>query len=111
MINKTPATFFYILTGVAALATLAIFWPYFVPLALAGVFAVVTRPIYNFFMKVLFRKKTLAALASVLLVFIIVLGPMITIGILAFNEVTGIYHAFVDDSGSLTVADYAGRIQ
>ncbi len=111
MINRTTATFFYILTGIAAIATVIIFWPYMVPLALAGVCAVVAYPIQRFFLGMFKGRKTWAALCSVIVVVVLILGPLISIGTMVFNEVSGIYDSFVNDTGSIAFADYVGRAQ
>lgn len=110
MINKSQATFFYIIVGIVAALVVAIFWTYLVPLILAGVFAIVAQPIHRR-VHVVLRKKTLSALATLLIIFVLIIGPLATLSVFVFNEVSGVYDAFIVGDGSLTAAEYAGRVQ
>ncbi len=110
MINKSQATFFYVIVGIVAALVVAIFWTYLIPLILAGVFAIVAQPIQRAMHKV-FRRKTVSALATLLIIFVVVLGPLVTLSVFVFNEVSGVYNAFVIGDGTLTAAEYAGRVQ
>lgn len=111
MLNRTQLNFFYVLMGAAALFTLAIFFPYFSPLFMAGIMAIVFTPFYQKMYRTLWEKENLAAFVTVIVVFLIILVPL---GLLAFfivQEIRGVYSYLTDEGGILVVTDFLGRMQ
>ncbi|MEN9622202.1 MAG: hypothetical protein RLZZ67_636 [Candidatus Parcubacteria bacterium] len=97
MNTKKLQLYFFIglLLAVVALA-LALFQPFIAPIALAFMASIVVRPVDNWFLKVFKHKRTLAAILTVVFMFVVILVPLsilvqqITIESFNFyNEVRG----------------------
>lgn len=83
--------FFWVLLGVVGAFTFAIMSPYLTPLFLAGVFTILFSPIHRLFLRKLSGNEGGAALATVLVVLVLVLIPLIFLGMLMFQEVLSIF--------------------
>lgn len=83
--------FFMILTaGISALAFF-IFKPYIAPIFLAAIIAIVFHPLYKRLLIFFKEKKSIASLASVVIVLGAILIPSIFIGIALYKEATTFY--------------------
>ncbi|MEP6956271.1 MAG: AI-2E family transporter, partial [Chthoniobacterales bacterium] len=76
--NRTRfRTIFVLLLVVATSALfLAVIWPFLKPLVLGAVLAGLSRPLYRWMTRVLRGRKSLAAILTLLLLFLLVVGPI-----------------------------------
>lgn len=74
--KKLQLHFFMGLLVVVIVLTIMIFWSFLVPLALAFMTAIITRPVYKFFLGAWKGRKSLSALMTVLFVLIVILVPL-----------------------------------
>lgn len=83
--------FFYALLSGVVLVTFFIFQPYLVTLTMATAFAVVCQPLYKGLLRILRGKASLAAIATILAVSILVLAPVSLIGAKVGQEAASLY--------------------
>ena len=89
--GRLQLIFFMILTTSVSVLAFFIFKPYIAPIFLAAIIAIVFHPVYRRLLKVFREKKSLASLASVLIVLGAILIPSIFIGIALYKEATTFY--------------------
>jgi predicted PurR-regulated permease PerM len=102
--------FFWILFGVVGLVTFTIMSPYLTPLFMAGVFTILFAPIHARMGKWLPGRPALSALATVGIVLVAILIPLIFLGVLMFQEVLSIYGALSQGNTALTWVDGVVRM-
>ncbi len=91
------------LVGVFVL-TVAIFWPFLKPLALAAVFAVVLQGLYQRISKLLGGWPSTAAFLTVIVGVFAILLPLSLVGVLVGNEARGLYASLDQGSGRSVIA-------
>jgi len=109
--QKYQVPFFYTILLIVVVLTGLIFLPYFQALFLALVFAVVMSPLYRFFRRLLIGWNDGAATLSVATIFFLVVVPLGFLTFLVFEESRDLYTYFSEGEGTLTLIDYAGRLQ
>lgn len=90
--------------------TVAIFWPFLKPLALAAVFAVVLQGLYGRISKLLGGWPSTAALLTVIISIFFILLPLSLIGVLVGNEAHNLYVSLEAGSGQSTLTQVFSRI-
>lgn len=97
---------FLVLVLLAAFAaTLFILKPFFTPLMLAAVFAVVAHPIYLFIKRLFGRYDSLAAVTTLAIVAIFIIAPLSALGVQVLTEALDLYDALsVNYKGGFAIA-------
>lgn len=97
--------YFLILCLVGAFAlTVAVFWPFLKPLALAAVFAVVLEGLYNRISKFLGGWPSTAALLTVVTSVVAILLPLSLVGMLVGEQAHSLYVSLEGEGGRTAVA-------
>lgn len=78
-----------------------VFLPYLTTLFLAGVFAVIFRPVYKKILKFLKGREFLAGLATVFLAAVVLTLPLIFFSVQIFNEASRLFSSLSEGSGFL----------
>ncbi len=96
--------FFFGLLFVTLIFTFMIFRPFLIVLILGISFSIVLHPVYEWFRN---RKLSewLASLLTVLLFIILLLGPLLTIGTIVFNQSQEVYRAVVSEGSAKPFLD------
>ncbi len=94
----------------ALLLTLAVFWPFLKPLALAAVFAVVLQGLYTRIANRLKTWPSTAALLTVLISVFAILLPLSLVGVLVANEAHNLYTSLEGGGGRTAVTEVFTRI-
>lgn len=97
--------FFWILFAIVGALAFIIMSPYLTPLFLAGVFTILFSPIHRHILKWTKNSASLAALLTVLAVFVLILIPLVFIGVLMFQEVVSIYGTLSHGNVAFTIVD------
>ncbi len=92
--QKLQIQFFLALLIAVFLLTAIILYPFLAPLAIGLMFAVVLKPVHEFFLRKLKSRKTLSAVATVTFFICVILTPLSYIGVVAFNEMYDFYIHF-----------------
>ncbi len=95
--------------GAGAL-TVAVFWPFLKPLALAAVFAVVLQGLYQRVVRALGGWPSTAALLTVIMSVFFILLPLSLVGVLVGNEARDLYVSLEAGSGQTTIAQMFLRV-
>lgn len=95
--NRLETYFFLALLVLVLVLTVFILLPHLSALMLAAVFAVVMRPTYRRFSRLFRGREGTAALATVLVVLIIIFTPLMVLGVKIFQEITNMYLALLDN--------------
>jgi predicted PurR-regulated permease PerM len=101
--HKLQHYFFLILFFLVGGIMFFIFKPFLSPLILAISFAVVFYPIYQHVLKSVRGRKSLAALATIFIVILLVLVPLVFIGSLLFSEARDLYVSITSNGGGIGV--------
>lgn len=89
--QKIQSILFLIILAIFLALFLLLLKPYLTIIIASGALAIVFAPLYNKFVKLFKQKKTLASLASVIIVMLIVLAPLFLIGFQVYQEASGLY--------------------
>ncbi len=101
---KIKQTVFYIAAFVVIIAlSVAIFKPYLMALALAGMLAVILGPVYQRLLG-RFKSPNFAATATIVLLMLVIIIPLILISNQIISEASGLYSRLT--SGDTQYADY-----
>src|SRR5436190_17262812 len=73
--NLRAAFLIILVVGVSALF-IAVCWPFLKPLLLAALFAGLSHPFYKWMMRVVGGRRSLAALLTLLFLFVVIAGPL-----------------------------------
>jgi predicted PurR-regulated permease PerM len=111
MTNKLQINFFYILLVAVSILAFFIFLPYFQVLFLAMVLSVLFYPVYRWILIACFGGRSIAALITMLVIFIVIVAPLGTLGFFMFQEIKTDYVQFTQGGGSDTLTNYLGRAQ
>jgi len=95
------AGLYFLLALILAIGFLAvtIALPFFTPLALAAVFAVILQPVYRFFVGQMPRYPGLAAFSTVIFSILVILGPVSLVGLQIAREATEVYLSLAEGDG------------
>ncbi|GAA4048958.1 AI-2E family transporter [Parerythrobacter jejuensis] len=99
---------FLLFLALATVAVLAISWPFIAPILWATLAAIMFQPLYQWILAKIPNKTNQAALASLLIIFFVVLVPAIWIGSIVVEQAAGIFIAFRD--GQIDVAAWFDQI-
>lgn len=101
MNTRVQVIFFSSLLLAALALAFFVFLPFLYPLVLAAVFAIVFHPLYKYLAHFFGKRKGWAALATALIVFIVVLTPLVFFGAEVFQESGRLYNAFAAQKENL----------
>lgn len=102
MNSRISSYFFFVLLLCAVVAAIFIFLPFLTPLILGGAMAVVSYPLYKWFCKIFAKgsdRSNWAALATTVVVLIVVLGPVFFLVASVYSETQSLYLALTDEGG------------
>jgi len=99
---------FLLLVVVISLAFAWILWPFFGAVLWGTILAIMFAPLYRRLLKSMRQRRTVAALASVTIVLLIVILPLTLIGALLVQEALGVYGKF--QSGELDLGRYVQQV-
>jgi predicted PurR-regulated permease PerM len=99
---------FLVLLVAVSLAFAWIVWPFFGAVLWATVLAILFSPLYRRLLRRMRQRRTLAALATVLIILVMVILPSALIGAMLLHEAFGVYDRV--QSGELTFARYAQQV-
>ena len=102
--QKLQAYFFVILLAAVAVVNGFVFLPYLSAIALAAVFAIVFRPVFEKLRKFLGDKGAFSAFITTLIVIIAIIVPLIAIGFLVFEEAGNLYTRLLYNGGTSVFA-------
>ncbi len=106
--QKQP--FFYIIAAVIVYLSYLILKPYFSAIVLALLAAVFFKPVYLWFHRVFFSKEKVAALMSVVIVFLVVFIPIVLIGGLTVNQIIQFKNDFAGSGSTVNLEKIVDRI-
>lgn len=89
--NTGELIFFFVLFAIVGLLAFGIMSPYITALFLAGVLAIVFRPVYARIHRLCKKSETLAAFLTVLTVLAVILAPLSILSMVLFQEVVNVY--------------------
>ena len=95
---------FLLLVVAVSLAFAWILWPFYGALLWGTILAILFAPLYRRLLKVMGQKRTVAALATVTIVLLMVILPLTLIGALLLQEGLSVYEKF--QSGELNLGRY-----
>ena len=99
---------FLLLIIIVSLAFAWILWPFFGAALWGTILAIMFAPLYRRILKGMWQRRTVAALATVTIVLLIVILPVILIGALLLQEALGVYAKF--QSGELNFSLYLQKV-
>ena len=99
---------FLVLLVAVSLAFAWIVWPFFGAVLWATVLAILFSPLYRRLLGRMRQRRTLAALATVLIILVMVILPSALIGAMLLHEAFGVYDRV--QSGELTFARYVQQV-
>jgi predicted PurR-regulated permease PerM len=100
-------TFLWLLVGVSV-AFAWILWPFSGAVLWATIAAILFRPLYRRLLKSMRQRRTLAALATVAIIIVMVILPLTVISALLLQEASGVYDRI--QSGELNVGRYFRQV-
>jgi len=105
---------FLILFVAVGVIAILIWWPYLTLLFIAIILAILFRPVYEWLVKK-FKSESFAAILTIVLILIIVIGPLYLMGQLVFYELIGLYNQIKGSGVSISqtelVASLPGQMQ
>lgn len=111
-IERLQIVFFFLFIIAVLVLNFFIFLPYLSVLFLALVFSIIFGPLYDRILKLFSGRSTLAALVSVLLVLIVIVGPIAFFGTLLFQEASDLYTGIVDTKdGGNSLTNFLGKFE
>ena len=99
---------FLFLVVVVSLAFAWILWPFFGAVLWGTILAILFVPLYRRLMRIMAQRRTLAAFATVMIVLLIVILPLVLIGALLLQEALGVYAKF--QSGELDLGRFFQQV-
>lgn len=108
MNSKISSYFFFALLLLSAVATLWIFFPFLTPVVLAIACAIVAHPLHRIFLRVFGLSsfgRTLSALATVVVVLIVILVPLFFLVGGIYAEVQSLYGSLTDEGNRSSIID------
>jgi predicted PurR-regulated permease PerM len=102
---KLQHNFFLVLLILTGIIIFYICRPFLAPLVIAGSFAIVFHPVFEWIAKKLNNRRNIAALITVLLIILVVLGPFVLVGSLLFNEARNLYISVAAGTGEVSIIE------
>ncbi len=100
-ISLIEKKFLYALLAIILILTLVIIYPFLTVFILAGAFAVLLKPLYEWIRKYITRSNnTIASLITVILFLIVLCIPIFFIGKVIFNQTQDIYYYLLNNGGT-----------
>src|SRR3989338_2103209 len=99
--EKLQTSFFIGLLALILVLSLFIFLPYLTILVFAAVLAITFEPLYNALRATIFKNRSLASLATILIVVAAVLTQLTLFGVMVFKEAGGLYASVTANDGGL----------
>jgi predicted PurR-regulated permease PerM len=99
---------FLLLVVVVSLAFAWILWPFFGAVLWGTILAILFTTVYRRLLRIMTERRTVAALATVMIVLLIVILPLVLIGALLLQEALGVYEKF--QSGELNFGRYFQQV-
>ncbi len=101
--SHLPTYFFLIVLSAVVVVSVLIFLPYLNALVLAGVFAILFRPLFRRFLSMIPSLPGLASLLTIMVVILLIVIPLFFFGRQVFQEAQNVFFAIRDgaDSGIL----------
>jgi predicted PurR-regulated permease PerM len=100
--------FFLWLAIAVSLAFAWILWPFFSAVLWGTILAILFAPLYRRLLKKMARRRSLAAVVTVMIVFLLVIIPLILISALLVQEALSVYERF--QSGELNPGQYVLQV-
>ena len=112
MANMQTIRPYFLLAAIfgAGALTVAVFFPFLKPLALAAVFAVVLQGLYQRVVKLLGGWPSTAALLTVIISVFFILLPLSLVGVLVGNQARDLYVSLEAGSGQTTIVQMFSRV-
>lgn len=105
MQSRTLQPYFLVALVVGALVlTFYILKPFFAPLVLGGIFAIVLQPLYRRVLKMFDGRESLASLATVIIAIVLLLIPTSILGFQLLKEAQQLYGSYSSGSAQQTFA-------
>jgi len=102
MISPSPSYFFFGLLLAVMVLAVFIFLPFLTPLVLAMALAVIFDPLHRWIVNILFGKReksTWAALLTVVIIAVVVVGPLIFVLLKIYDEASSMYAYLINEAG------------
>ncbi|MFA6553834.1 MAG: AI-2E family transporter [Patescibacteria group bacterium] len=106
--GKQP--FFYLIAAIIAYLSYMVLKPYFSAIVLAFLATLIFKPIYNFFLRIFSNRQKVAALLSVVFVFLVVFIPVVSIGGLTVKQIIQFKNDFTGNANSITLERVVERV-
>lgn len=106
---RYKSVFFGIVFICFSILSALIFWPFLMPLALAGIVAILIFPVYKKILKT-FKSESVASIITILLLIILILAPVAIITNQIISEAQGLY-ASVTSGENISVDFLTSKIQ
>jgi len=110
-VDRLQIGFFFLFILAVLYLNFLIFLPYLSILFLALVFAIIFDPLYERILLIFTGKKTFAALTSVLLVLLVIVGPIAFFGTLLFQEASDLYTNVIADGEGGSFRETMGMLE
>ncbi len=98
--DRTAANFFLALFIIAAALVCYLFLPTLNALTLGAVFTVLAHPVYRRLLRLMPKHESLAAILSLILIFVVIVVPVVLLASIVFNEAQGVYASLTMGSDS-----------
>lgn len=110
--HKIQTIFFFLLVAAIGVLSILVLYPYLGVAFLAAIITIVFFPIHKRIERILFNKKTISAIVSVILISLLILVPLFIVTILLFQEVSSLYVYLIPQGhGKEIVSEIGGFIQ
>ncbi len=106
---RYQTVFFSIVFLAIGILSALIFWPFLIPLALAGIVAILLSPIYRAILKKI-KSESLSAIITMILLVTLILVPLALISNQIINEAQGLYVS-VTSGESMSVDIVASKLE
>lgn len=104
MNQKIQTAFFFSLFGIALVFAILIFWPFLVPLIMAGVLGVILKPVFIWILDQIGEKKRgTASILTILIFLLVIIFPLALIGNRLVGEAQSLYTLINDEAGSISL--------
>ncbi len=104
MNQKIQTAFFFSLFGIALIFTVLIFWPFLVPLIMAGVLGVILKPVFTWILeRVGEKRRGIAAVSTIIVFLVVIIFPLTLIGNKLVDESQSLYALLSGESQSFSL--------
>ncbi len=96
--------FFFTILFLVSFGAFELFSPYLSAIFVAALFSVMFYSVYMFFNKTFRNRKAIASMVTCILIAVMIVLPLIGVGKMVANEVSGVVSYFTDNNNQKTVA-------